>query len=127
MQDLKELKVSNMLILGAGLTVFAIHLIFNLQGSWAFLLSAALYGVLYFAARLVTKKKLGMADVWFGFFQGLCLGLQPVNLLLCVLVEVLGGLALVGFKNQHKKIPFIPFMSFALLITFILNFILKTL
>lgn len=121
-QDIRKLAVSNWLLYSGIAVVLSLRIIENWQNSPFFILSAILFFLFYLLVRRVTGNKFGMADVIFGLFQGLCVEifLLPV----CVLLEVI--LVFVVFnkklKNRKMKIPFIPFMSVSLLITFGIQF-----
>ncbi len=128
-QDIKEGRVWNFLILAACLLGFFIHLIFNPAGFHLFFISGLVFAVFYFVIRIITQKKLGLADVYFGFFQGICLPVK--SLPLCILVEVLFCLFFLTLflvialarsdkiRLAKKKIPFIPFMAASLIIMFL--------
>ena len=117
-QDVKEGRVWNFLILAACLLGVCIHLIFNSAGFHLFFVSGLVFAVFYFVIRIITQKKLGLADVYFGFFQGICLPVK--SLPFCVLAEVLFCLFFV-IPLLKKKIPFIPFMAASLIILFLLK------
>ena len=69
--------------------------------------------------RKITKNKLGSADVWFGFFQGLFL--HPLMIWLCLAVESLLALCIENKKIGYKKFPFIPYMAMALITAFVIQ------
>ena len=77
-------------------------------------------GTLYFLIRKITKDKLGSADVWFGFFQGLFL--QPVMLWVCLAIETVLALIVENKKIGHQKFPFIPYMSAGLIAAYLIQF-----
>ena len=84
------------------------------------LLTAVIVGVFYFAVRLITHGKLGMADLFFGVVQGLVL--SPFYIPICMLIEC--GLAALVFliicrRAENKSLPFIPFMALGLIISYI--------
>lgn len=123
-QDIKNLAVSNWILLIANISVLFFQLFFNKNDILWVVLSGILYFVFYYLVRLFSKKKLGMADVYFGMLQGFCIriSLLPV----CVLAECLfvGLLILIKPEFRTKKIPFIPFMAAALILTYLASFIL---
>ena len=54
-------------------------------------------GAFYYLIRLISKKKLGIGDVYFGFFQGLCLPVRHFPI--CFIIE-----ALITLMVMNKKI-----------------------
>lgn len=99
------------------------QLIFARESIWIFILSSLLAGAFYYCVRKITRDKLGMADVWFGFFQGLFL--LPKLLPLCFGLECLAVLCLVNKKIGKKAFPFIPYMSFGLISAFIIQLFIE--
>ena len=87
---------------------------------WIFIISSMILGTLYFLIRKITKEKLGSADVWFGFFQGLFL--HPIMLWVCLAIETVLALIVENKKIGHKKFPFIPYMSAGLIATYLIQF-----
>ena len=77
-QDIKKMTVSIYIQWASIFTALVCHMIFNREGMWIYILSSMICGTFYFAVRKITKDKLGPADVWFGFFQGLFLNLQMI-------------------------------------------------
>ena len=96
------------------------HLIFARNEMWIFIISSMILGTLYFLIRKITKDKLGPADVWFGFFQGLFL--HPIMLWVCLAIETVLALIVENKKIGHKKFPFIPYMSAGLIATYLIHF-----
>ena len=76
-------------------------------------------GCFYFAVRKITKDKLGSADVWFGFFQGLFL--TPILIPICLAIESIAALIIINKRFGKKKFAFIPFMSFGLVASYIIG------
>ena len=110
--DIKKRKVSNWIIFAGCFFVILINLILNRAVWWHQLISGTFCGLFYLSIRLITKGKLGTADIYFGIFQGLCLpwNLLPISFAL--------ELSAAPFALLLKKpLPFIPFMSFGLIIT----------
>jgi len=116
-QDLKHMEVSNYSLRCACLAVLILQIIFNYETFWIYVLSGVMTGFLYFVVRKVSKDKLGMADVYFGFFQGMCLPFSWIPV--CIAVEILLVLIIINKKLKNQKFPFIPFMSAALIATFV--------
>ena len=100
-------------------SALACHLVFNREGMWLYILSSMICGAFYFAVRKITKNKLGPADVWFGFFQGLFL--IPKMIPLCFGIEVIVTLCVINKRFGKEKFPFIPFMSVGLIVAFIVQ------
>ncbi len=95
------------------------HIIFARHEMWIFIISSMILGALYFLIRKITKNKLGPADVWFGFFQGLFL--HPVMLWVCLASETILALIVENKKIGHNKFPFIPFMSAGLIAAYLIQ------
>ena len=76
-------------------------------------------GLFYFIVRKITKGKLGMADVWFGFFQGIFL--SPILIPICLGIESIAALILINKKFGKERFPFIPFMSLGLIASYIIG------
>ncbi len=122
-QDIKRMTV-NIFILGAGILAgLSCHLIFVHEAMWIYIISGLLMGGFYFTVRKITKGKLGMADVCFGFFQGLFL--VPKMIPLCLGIECLAALCFMKKKTDRKTFPFIPFMSIGLIITYVIASVAK--
>ena len=121
LQDIKRMTVG---IYIQWLSIFAAlscHLIFNRQGMWIYILSSMICGLFYFVVRKITRGKLGPADVWFGFFQGLFL--VPMILPLCFGIEALAALCVINKRFGKVKFPFIPFMAAGLIAAYIIQLI----
>lgn len=102
-------------------SALACHLIFNREGMCLYILSSMICGAFYFAVRKITKNKLGLADVWFGFFQGLFL--VPEMIPVCFGIECLTALCVINKRFGKEKFPFIPFMSAGLIAAFLIQVI----
>lgn len=118
-QDIKHMEVNNYSLWCACGIALILQIVFNYKNCWIFIASGLFSGVLYFAVRKITKGKLGMADVYFGIFQGLCL--HFIWLSVCIGIEILLVLITINKNFKNQKFPFIPFMSASLIITFILQ------
>ena len=121
LQDIKRMTVG---IYIQWLSIFAAlgcHLIFNRHGMWIYILSSMFCGAFYFAVRKITKDKLGPADVWFGFFQGLFL--IPKMIPVCFGIEALAALCVINKRFGKVKFPFIPFMAAGLIAAYIIQLI----
>ena len=71
---------------------------------------AALGILLFSLAYYISKKRLGLADIWFSGFIGAFLGIIKWY----AAVSIASMLALIFFicsRNEKKIIPFIPFLS----------------
>ena len=122
-QDIKRLEVGIYIQWASIFCALICHIIFAREQMWIFIISSMILGTIYFAIRKITKNKLGPADVWFGFFQGLFL--FPKYLWVCLAAEVLLALCVVNKKIGQKSFPFIPFMSFGLILSFIVQIVLS--
>ena len=120
MQDIKNLAVGIYIQWASIFCALICHLIFVRHEMWIFIISSMILGTLYFLIRKITKDKLGSADVWFGFFQGLFL--HPVMLWVCLAIETLLALIVENKKIGHQKFPFIPYMSAGLICTYLIQF-----
>lgn len=118
-QDIKKMAVNIYVQWASIFTALACHMIFNREGMWIYILSSMICGTFYFAVRKITKDKLGPADVWFGFFQGLFLNLQMIPF--CFIIEDVIALIVINKKFGKKPFPFIPFMSIGLVACFIIQ------
>ncbi len=118
-QDIKRMTVSIYIQWASIFAALTCHLIFAREAMWIYILSSMICGAFYFIVRIVTKRKLGTADVWFGFFQGLFL--RPQIIPLCFIIEALLALIVINKKFGKKAFPFIPFMSLGLIISFIIQ------
>lgn len=118
-QDIKSMKVRNVVIFSGCFVQLVFLAVTDLHTLWMPLCCGATTGLFYFAVRYITHKKLGMADVYFGIFQGLCL--TPIVMCICILVECILALAAFGFqkirKSKNDAVAFIPFMAISLLAT----------
>ena len=104
------------------LSVFAAlicHMVFAREGMWIYILSSMIMGSFYFIIRKATKNRLGTADVWFGFFQGLFL--TPIFTPVCILIETVIALIIMNKRVGNKRFPFIPFMSFGLIASYLIE------
>ena len=120
-QDIKHMEVGLYIQWLSIICALVCHLIFARTEMWIYILSSLIMGSFYFAVRKITKDKLGPADVWFGFFQGLFL--MPVYISVCLGVEVVAVLVIVNKRLGRQKFPFIPYMSFGLIVSYILQII----
>ena len=122
-QDIKHMEVG---IYIQGTSVYAAllcHIVFARENIWLYIISSMIMGAIAFFIRKITKNKLGPADVWFAFFQGLFL--RPFFLPFCILIQALSALIIENKKFGRKPFPFIPYMSLALIITFLLQLFIK--
>ena len=97
----------------------ACHMIFARETMWIYILSSMFCGAFYFAVRKITKDKLGPADVWFGFFQGLFL--TPFFIPVCLGAESLAALIIVNKRFGKQSFAFIPYMSFGLILAYLIQ------
>lgn len=122
-QDKNAMSVSNFIQWGSIYSALFCHLFFGRETMWLFIFSSMIFGAFYYLVRKITQNKLGSADVCFGFFQGLFL--KPVFLPVCLAIEAILALIFIGFRKRIERFAFIPFMSFALLISFLLQIVIQ--
>lgn len=122
LQDIRYMEVSKSSLWCACGSALLIHLILNFKTCWIYILSGLAAGLLYFLVRKISKNKLGLADVVFGVFQGLCLPFYFIPL--CILIEVILSLFVFAIKRNFSKFPFIPFMASGLIFAAILKNVL---
>ncbi len=120
-QDIKRMAVEIYLQWAGIITALACHLIFARDTMWIYVLSGTLMGAFYFGVRMITKGKLGMADIWFGLFQGLFL--VPKMIPVCLGIECLAALCVINKRFGKEEFPFIPFMSAGLIAAYIIQLI----
>lgn len=120
-QDIQKMKITNLICYISYLTMLSCHLLFNINSIYQYVISILFFTILYFSAKQITDNKFGTGDILFGFFQGLSITFQVVWI--CLLIEV-SSAVLYSFISKKKKIPFIPFMSLGLLISFLCSKIL---
>ena len=120
-QDIKRMTVSIYVQWASIFSALACHLIFNREGMWLYILSCMFCGAFYFAVRKITKNKLGPADVWFGFSQGLFL--IPKMIPVCFGIEVIVTLCVINKRFGKVRFPFIPFMAVGLIAAFLIQLI----
>ena len=120
-QDIKHGEVSVYIQWVSIFCALLCHLIFARTEMWIYIISSMLMGAFYFAVRMITRGKLGMADVWFGIFQGLFL--VPKMIPVCLGVECLAALCFMKKKTDRKTFPFIPFMAAGLIAAYIIQLI----
>lgn len=117
-QDIKENSVNNIFLVLANLSALLCHFIFNLKNTWIFLLSAFISGSFYFLIQKISKNKLGFADIIFGIFQGFFIPFSKFYI--CIFIELFSTLLFFLILGKKKKLPFIPFMSFSVIVNFFL-------
>ena len=120
-QDIKTKSVSLFIQWASVFAALICHMIFAREGMWINIISSMIMGSLYFAVRKVTKGKLGAADVWFGFFQGLFI--IPQLIPFCLIIEDCLALIFINKRYVKEPFPFIPFMSIGLVISYIISII----
>lgn len=118
-QDIKHMSVKIYLIWLSILCAIICHLIFSRETIWLNILSSIIMGLFYFIVRKITKGKLGMADVWFGFFQGIFL--SPILIPICLGIESIAALIIINKRFKKQRFPFIPFMSFGLIASYLIG------
>lgn len=121
LQDIKKMTVSIYIQWASVFAAMACHMIFARETMWIYILSSMFCGAFYFAVRKITKDKLGPADVWFGFFQGLFL--IPKMIPVCFGIECLTALCVINKRFGKVRFPFIPFMAAGLIAAFLIQVI----
>ena len=119
LQDIKRMTVSIYVQWTSIFAALGCHMIFARETMWIYILSSMFCGAFYFAVRKITKDKLGPADLWFGFFQGLFL--IPQMIPFCFIIEDLVTLIVINKNFGKKQFAFIPFMSIGLIACFIIQ------
>lgn len=124
--DLRSLEVPDWPYWASCILVIIARLVFYRQTIYHNIISALIFLFLYYFIRLITRGHLGIGDVYFGIFQGLCIG--PAVIWICLAVETVTGLLAYWIlylvkKTKGIKMPFIPFMSFGLLTAFMLEWL----
>lgn len=119
-QDIKRLEVGIYIQWASIFCALICHIIFAREQMWIFIISSMILGTIYFAIRKITKNRLGPADVWFGFFQGLFL--YPIMIWVCLAIETVLALVIENKKIVHKQFAFIPYMAAGLIGAWLIQF-----
>lgn len=119
-QDIKAQKIKVWLLWLSILCAFICQLICMRRDVWIYILTGLLAGLFYFIVRKISKDRLGLADVWFGIFQGLFL--PPLLLPFCFAIESAAAL-LLNKKISRERFAFIPYMSFGLILSYVIYLI----
>ncbi len=125
--DIKTLAVPDWPYWAGCICLIGAGLIFHRFEIYLFLISALILAAIYYLARKISKDHLGMGDVYFGFFQGLCI--RPRVIWICISVEVISALFVYAvicrrYKLKNPRMAFIPFMSLGLATAFLIDWIL---
>ena len=120
-QDIKHGEVSVYIQWVSIFCALLCHLIFAQTEMWIYIISSMLMGAFYFTVRKITREKLGPADVWFGFFQGLFL--LPQMIPVCFGIECIVTLCVINKRFGKVRFPFIPFMAVGLIVAFLIQLI----
>lgn len=117
-QDIKEQKFSVWLLVTA--IVFAAVSQFIVQGRdfYLYVISTIDLFVMYLIIRLVSKKRLGLGDVFLGILQGLAI--RPSYIWICVYVEIAAAF-IFWLINRKKRFFFVPFMIFSTIVTVLIE------
>ena len=118
-QDIRHMKVRVYIQCLSILCALICQLIFTRTELWLYILSSLLMGCFYFLVRKITYNKLGSADIWFGFFQGLFL--TPFFIPVCLGAESLAALIIVNKRFGKQSFAFIPYMSFGLILAYLIQ------
>ena len=119
-QDIKRLEVGLYIQWASIFCALICHIIFAREQMWIFIISSMILGTIYFVIRKITKNRLGPADVWFGFFQGLFL--FPIMIWVCLAIETVLALVIENKKIGHKQFAFIPYMAAGLIGAWLIQF-----
>lgn len=117
--DIRDMKVYDYPLWFACYSAIICHMIFNRQNLWIYILSGMISGMFYYCIRLISKKNLGIGDVYFAFFQGFCLHVKYLPI--CFIIEVVITLIVMNKKIGRESFPFVPFMAVGLFITYVLE------
>ena len=123
--DIRKKQLPYSLLVCGLVIAFACRFIFSRPLIFSWGINAVCSGLFYFIIRMITRGRLGIADVLFGVFQGLVLP-GAAALLVCVLIEcICAGVWVVVMRNksqttQSPDFPFIPFMSLGLIISILI-------
>ncbi|MDR2079557.1 MAG: prepilin peptidase [Treponema sp.] len=123
--DIRTYRIPDVLIFSGSLVIFILLLIAGTVSIPNRLIAAALSGLFFFIIRRITGG-LGLGDVKFAFFIGLCCGLPWVcaAFLCAALLGILGCLTF-GYtgKNAFRRaIPFAPFLTAGVIASYTLSF-----
>ncbi len=130
-QDLNTQKISRDITFFALFTLSAFHilalLVYGYEPSYDFLLGGVVLGFPFFLCVLITKEKsLGMGDVYLFIIMGLLVGYEFIFFALSI--TVLSALVFSVFKYKKldlkQKIPFVPFISFGIILIVFLKYLL---
>ncbi len=142
-QDIKEKKVSVFILISAIAAGLILRCLFDIQHLWLSIFCGVGAGLFYFIVRMITRGRLGMADILFGVFQGVIL--FPMQLFVCILIEcscAASCFLFLKFRQKNapgveqgrasgqrleqgtapvkERIAFIPFMAAGLIISYML-------
>lgn len=121
-EDIKSLKIRNFWFYLSYLFIFTFHLVYNLDSIFYYIISIVLISCCLLPC-FIFKNKMGKGDFLFGIFQGM--SLLPKQVFLCVFFEIITVLIFVIILvlakkfDKSKRIPFIPFMSLGLLLSYL--------
>lgn len=127
--DIKTKNVPNRILIAGIILILCCRflLCYPISEQIACLIMAAITGLFYFFIRCITHGRLGRADVCFGLFQGAVLGNNLMAIFVCLMIECVFSavfFCIIGKKAEKQEIPFIPFMSFGLIISFLIYFVI---
>ena len=118
--DIKNLAVPAWPVITGCILMIAVLIVFDGTATFLYILSSAIFVLIYFIVRIVSKNKFGRGDILFGIFQGLCI--HPYFIWVCLAVETLA--AFIAYRNKPaQKLPFIPFMSAGLVAGFVTSLV----
>lgn len=123
--DIRTGFISRPLLLFAIAVAIACQLILNKATAFRYIVGCAVGLAIFYLVRMVTRRQLGMADVWFSGFTGAIAGyslLFVVLFLSCVSSLVF---CLVT-KRLSRKTPFIPFIFISGCLSLVLSFLIPS-
>ena len=120
--DIRTKTVPNWLLFAGITAALLFQIFFNRALLLQYIITGFCTGFFYFVIRIITHKKLGMADVLFGIIQGLLL--TPRFIFFSIIVEcIIASCVFTSLQKRGvKNIPFIPFMAFALVISLLIYY-----
>lgn len=125
-QDWKEQCVSNIKIFTGIIFVFICN--FWSHNWLEYMIGGVLVFVIYLVTKLIMKSRMGWGDVFYAFFTGLCL--CPYFAIISIFISVISGAAFILIVKRKSKghgifIPFIPFMSAGLVVSYFLMILFR--
>lgn len=126
-EDIREKKISRVqnIVLLCSMFILSIPLHFNFKFYFYNVICAAFFSFMFFfIVRILTKKKLGFADVLFATSMGILLSIDGflISVAFACFFVVMTYIGLfIGLKKSPQKLnlPFIPFLSISSAIVYV--------